>query len=690
VLLQRYFLKVEKYLSRYSGLLLFLMLILSLDLAGCAARKVLGTVRHLVPLGYGKEVISKASRFKLVDDFVSRDFANKIGGRWKNEVTEGSQVEFSYSDEDAFAETGHSLVVKYAIAKEGEVRIQADLNALDISKAEALSLWFAYSAVESPRIKIRISDTKGRKREVDVTARLSIRSKAWQEILIPVRKWGPVDFNRLSSLEIAVQSKKGEEGSFLIDQVSFYGGGDVFFESLQDNLLGFPKDVDMDRDALLALDDWSLLERVARDTWSYFANIVDRRHQLPLNRVKLSWQKEIGDYVSPTDIAFYYLATVSALELGFIREDEAKQRITSSLKTVALLPKWKGFLYNYYNTTNLQVTNRFVSTVDNGWFAAALMVVKARFREELGSVVEPFLAAMDFHELYDPHEGRFHLGYDDDAGHLSRYHYGLLVTEARVTSYVAIAKGDVEEEHWLRLYRVLPPDWDWQNQVPQGVMKTYDDLEIFQGYYEYEGKKIVPSWGGSLFEFLMPALLVKEGELGVSNLGENNRRAAEIHRDYALLKKRYPVWGISPCMLDKGPRSDYLELGIKRIGAKGYREVAVVTPHASFLALEILPEDAITNIRRLLDLYPVYGEYGFYDSVALRKPLVTKQYLALDQGMILVALANALRGGAIREYFHSSPETQKIESLLGEEKFFDSNESVIHTNQLESGMKGEN
>jgi len=163
---------------------------------------------------------------------------------------------------------------------------------------------------------------------------------------------------------------------------------------------------------------------------------------------------------------------------------------------------------------------------------------------------------------------------------------------------------------------------------------------------------------------------MKERELAPSGLGMNNLIAAEIHRDYALSKKRYPVWGIAPCMVDRGARGVYEELGVKEVSVKGYKEKAVIAPYASILALELLPEDVMINIRRLINLYPVYGEYGFYDSVSLRKPMVTKQYLALDQAMILISIANDLKNGFLRERFHNNQQVQKIQSLLSEEKFF--------------------
>ena len=672
ILKQRAFLKDRNNLFQQIVSLFLISASLQFPVSGCTPRQILRSVKPLLTLGYGKAEAIQVGRFKLLDDFSSRDFKNRVGGTWTTQPSEGSSASIRYAEEEAISRYGYALEVKYDLAKKGRAAIRADLNGLDISKAQALSLWLAFTAHRNSTLKIRLTSASGVSREVDMTRRLSPASKKWQEVLIPAGKWLGVDFNHLKSLELVIESAEAEDGSLLLDQLSFFGPPDVFFESLKDNLVGFPRRDRIDQEALLALGDEALLRRIAGDTWRYFANTLDRRTSLPLDRIKLSLAREIGDYVSPTDIGLYWVAAICASELGLISRLDALLRIRRSLKTVEKLPKWKGFLYNYYSTTNLGVTRRFASTVDNGWFAASLIVVKAAFPVELGRRVEKILSKMDFGDFYEMGEGKLSLGYDDQAKKLSASHYGLLATEARLASFVAIVKGDVEPEHWFRMQRVFPKSWAWQKQVPAEAVTTYRGIRVTEGYYVYLGRKIVPSWGGSLFEFLMPTLILNEQKLARRSLGENNRIAAEIHRDYALSTKRYPVWGISPCMVDRGPRSVYLELGVSEIGAKGYRDGGVIAPYASFLALEILPEDVMVNIRRLLNLYPIYGEYGFYDSVAVRKPLVTRQYLALDQAMILIAIANYLKKGVIREKFHSLMEVRRAESLLGEERFFES------------------
>lgn len=127
---------------------------------------------------------------------------------------------------------------------------------------------------------------------------------------------------------------------------------------------------------------------------------------------------------------------------------------------------------------------------------------------------------------------------------------------------------------------------------------------------------------------------------------------------------------MSPCSVPEGGYSEY---GAKPFGVKGYK-AGVVTPHASALALEYAPAEVVANLRKLIELYDIYGEYGFYDSVTVATGKVARKYLALDQGMILLAINNYLNPGALRERFHAEPDIRKADKLLTAEKFFETKE----------------
>jgi len=458
-----------------------------------------------------------------------------------------------------------------------------------------------------------------------------------------------------------------------MDEIAFYGKGDVRFRSLRDNLAGFPARVHAPERVtklLAEASDEKFLRGVARDTWGYFKNAVDRKTQLPVDHIRVGDPGDVGAYTSPTNLAMYFLATISAYELGIIPAKEAVARIQKTNQTLGTMKRWKGFHYNFYNTSTLKVTRDYVSAVDSGWLAAAWIVMRQAFPKELGLAATQFLKELDFNELYDSWMGQFKLGFHEDLQRFAPYHYGLLVTEPRVMSFIAIGKGDVPREHWWKVFRTPPKEWDWQSQLPEGREVDLEGYKIFEGYYTYQGVRFVPSWGGSLFEFLMPTLVLKERELAPKSFGLNNRIATQIHIDYALNRQGYPVWGISPASVSSGRLWRYGEFGVKYLGVKGYRDEGVIAPYAAFLALDSLPEHAVDNVRKMVEVYPIYGEYGFYDSVNVRNGNVNTQYLALDQGMILVAIANYLKGGVIQEYFHRDEIARKAESLLGREEWF--------------------
>lgn len=420
-----------------------------------------------------------------------------------------------------------------------------------------------------------------------------------------------------------------------------------------------------------ALPDGEFLTAIARDTWGYFRDVVDREHGLPLDNVLVApGQTKVMSYTTTTNIGLYLMSLVAAQDLGFITPAAAEERIRKTLSTLQRLPRWEGQFFNYYETMTLEASSTFVSSVDNGWLAAGLIVLEQAhpaFRAEIDALLDE----MDFSKVYDPEVGQLYGGYEVDKRAPSSNHYGLLCSEPRVASYIGIAKSDLPKEHWYKLFRTLPDSWDWQNQVPKGVTRQVQGFEVFYGTYRHGDLRYVPSWGGSLFEFLMPTLVLNEQEYSRDGLGANNRVAVEAQIRYALNEKRYPVWGISPCAVPDIPQG-YKEYGVRYLGAKGYPDDGVITPHASFLALAVAPAQALENIRKLARMKGMYGEYGFYDSVNVRTGKTSPRFLVLDQAMSFIAIANHLKNGSIRNRFMSHPLIQEQVGLLSDEVFFDS------------------
>ena len=632
----------------------------------------IGKVYKIVPAG---KPLRASTQFKVVDDFNAGELKNSLGGAWTVDKGEEKRVRLDLKKEDARgAKAGASLWARINLKKKEKTTFKTSLEKLDMSRALYLAFMCKTDSSEpfKGRLRVALTDWAGRTVERDITD-ACLEGEGWNEVVLPTNIFMGIDFDQLKDLSFSAFARdKNLAGKIGLDEIAFVGYPEVGFESAADNFVGFPRSIlnEHRREELLATkNDKELLLKIAQDTWQYFENAINKRNRLIADHFKTGDFPLAATYTSPTNIALDLMGTVAARELRVITPDQAAKRVQNSLKTLEKMETWKGFFYNFYETTQLGVSHRFVSSLDNGWLAIALVVVRQAFPGEIAKEATTILDRLHFQEFLDPDTNHLALGYDAERQSLTPYHYGMLVTEARAMSLYAIGKGDIPPEHWWYLYRTAPDAWEWQTQKPQGRMVEHDKVSYFQGYYQCDHKKFVPSWGGSLFEFLMPALVIHEQKFAPKGLGLNDRVVTELQRDYALKEKKYPVWGISPAATSDGRRWMYGEYGVKKLGAKGYPDRGVITPHASFLALDALPKDAIKNIRKLLT-FNIYGEYGFYDSITFPSQKVNTQYLALDQGMILISIANYLKKGVIQEYFHKDPVGKKAKELLGQEDFF--------------------
>jgi cellobiose phosphorylase len=253
---------------------------------------------------------------------------------------------------------------------------------------------------------------------------------------------------------------------------------------------------------------------------------------------------------------------------------------------------------------------------------------------------------MRFRMLYDEERKLFSIGYDVLAGRLDASYYDLLASEARLASLVAIAKGEVPQEHWFRLGRQLTAAAD---------------------------HRALLSWSGSMFEYLMPLLVTRTYERTL--LDETYVAVVERQREYG--GQRGVPWGISESAyntLDLGLTYQYHAFGVPGLGLKpGLADELVVAPYASALASLVHPDHASKNLLALaregLD-----GPYGFYDSIDYtpahvppgRRGVVVKAFMAHHQGMSLVALDNVLNGDPMQRRFHLDPRVRATELLLHE------------------------
>ena len=266
--------------------------------------------------------------------------------------------------------------------------------------------------------------------------------------------------------------------------------------------------------------------------------------------------------------------------------------------------------------------------------------------EGLAQTAEALFHAMDFAFLFDPARKLLSLGYRADSDSLDPICYDLLASEARLASFVAIAKGDLPTAHWFRLGRAL---------VPVGSRST------------------LLSWSGSMFEYLMPELVMSPP--GGSLLGQACAQA--VRRQQAYGAERRVPWGISESAYntrDLHLTYQYSSFGVPGLGLKrGLAGDLVVAPYATALAAMFDPRSAAANFARL-QAAGAGGAYGFYDALdytPVRVPpggsvAVVRAYLAHHQGMALVALDNVLRHDVMRARFRAQPLVQATELLLQE------------------------
>lgn len=522
----------------------------------------------------------------------------------------------------------------------------------------------------------------------------------WQRFRIPLNQMnGIADWQRLRQFGIVLQPRRSpvRAGAYWLDEIALIKTGDpgpsvrdpvippqkTAWENqlggkaaaqpqIRARLAGWPHRLLAEPVADTG-DDPVFLWRLARDTWRGLAALSDREHGLPLDTVRFNGTVDpdrawVGDYTNVTNIGLYLMDIVAARELSLIGPNEARERLDRTLSTLEQLETYRGFFFNYYDTTTLERTSHFLSFVDSAWLTAGLMVVR-NSTPEWAARCTRLIEQGDYRFFYDPVEQWMMHGYYVNLRHRSEYSYGLLYSEARLGSLIAIGKGDVPEEHWFRMARTFPRSFDWQSQSPKGrTDKTVNGYTFPGGYYAWKGLKYVPSWGGSLFEALMPLLALDELRYAPASLGSNAATHTALNRRFALEHLGYPVWGLSPSSTPAG--DSYHEYGARVLGARGY-SAGAVTPHAAALALLVEPAAATANLRQLAQHYPLYGEFGFYDAVNPKTGQVAYNYLALDQSMILLALANHLRNGVIHRYFAADPIIQRVLPLLSAERFFD-------------------
>jgi hypothetical protein len=448
------------------------------------------------------------------------------------------------------------------------------------------------------------------------------------------------------------------------------GGREAAKTHLAARLAYWPSRLTVDASEL-PLSDEAFLDRLARDTWRGIEAMVDLETGLPIDHLRFPNgsvapdDADIGDYTSTTNIGLYLAAVAGAYRMGFVSRAEALARLRAVLGTLSRMEQYDGFFFNFYDTVSLERTSSLISFVDSSWLLAGLIVARQTFPELRDPLAQD--VAHDFKLFYDPRWDLMTHGYDVRTHRRSVYHYGTFYTEARTGNLLAIGLGQAPRDLWFAMHRTYPASQVEEYRANDGTARPAPD-RIGEDYYQWRDVKYVPSWGGSMFEALMPALFLDERRMAPRSLGANDAAHVEVQRRYAREVLGYPVWGMSPCML---PSGRYHEFGVAPLGVRGY-DAGAVTPHASALALAVDPAAAVRNLRELAQRYPMYGEFGLYDAVVptVDGGEVAYVYLTLDQTMTFLALVNHLRDGAIQRTFASDPIVEQVLPTVAVEQFF--------------------
>lgn len=647
----------------------------------------------------------------VIHSFDGGTFTNALGGgmgAWALDAADTEHVvRFDLVDAGAGG-SGQALRLSYAWDPAGETvnGLWMRLNGLDASSYDRLELRVRGDpeAGFGPAFQVQLKkpDPRGTGQTHRGSFVVEGVTSEWRTVSIPLNLLtGLPDRTGLEELVIVLHARRGgpDRGAYLIDDVALVRSGHAGPSTadpipvprkrawerahgaegaadpaaLRARLVGWPSFALADTAALPA-DDRAFLLRVARDTWRGIDALTDAEHGLPLDTVRFApgsvrlEESRIGDYTNVTNVGLYLLCVVAARELGFLTRDEALARLDRTIGTLEGLERWRGFFFNYYDTTSGERTSHFVSFVDSAWLTAGLMAVRDAF-PEVAARADSIVESQDYGLFYDPVERQMNHGWWSNLGVRAEYTYGVLYTEARAGSFIAVGKGDVPEEHWFALARTFPAAWDWQRLPSTGRRaKETRGHRHFGGWYEWKGLRYVPSWGGSLFEALMPTVVIDEARIAPRSLGANDVAHAVGHRRYALEEAGYPVWGMSP---SSTPHEDsYQEYGVPVLGSFGY-ETGAVTPHVVALALSFTPREATKCLRELARRYPIYGDFGFYDAVDPATGAVSYKYLALDQEMLLLGLANFLEPDCVRRHFMAHPYARRAAEVVAAEDFFE-------------------
>jgi cyclic beta-1,2-glucan synthetase len=271
--------------------------------------------------------------------------------------------------------------------------------------------------------------------------------------------------------------------------------------------------------------------------------------------------------------------------------------------------------------------------------AAELLALLPATRQRLEQLKTDITKIAEYGFLLVESRQLLSIGYDGITKELYSSCYDLLASEARIASFIAVAKGDIPQQSWFRLDR---------------------------SHVLVNGRAALLSWTGTMFEYMMPSLWMRT--FPDTLIARSLESAVRIQKDHV----RNIPWGISESGFsrkDPQGRYGYQAWGIPKLALKyGAEDGPVISPYSSFLALPLLRKEAIANLRHMESMSWM-GTYGFYEAADYtqgNQPELVRSWMAHHQGMCLLAVTNLLKNSIIQDWFHGTPRVRAAELLLHE------------------------
>lgn len=396
------------------------------------------------------------------------------------------------------------------------------------------------------------------------------------------------------------------------------------------------------------------LTSYAAAMWRYFEeNCTFQNNYLPPDNVQETPVFRVAQRTSPTNIGLALLCALTARDFGFIDSDRLYSLLHCMFDSIEQLETYRGNLLNWYDTRTLRpLEPQYVSTVDCGNFLCCLKTLQQGLREyapqqpklrQIDARIERILQSADLTALYDAQRKLFFIGLDPQTGKRSDAYYDLLMSEARMTGYYAVARRIVPKNHWAALARTM------------GKAGRYTGLL---------------SWSGTAFEYFMPYLFLPApyGTLTYEALhfcAWCQRHAAGKGRPFGVSESGFYAF-------DRDFNYQYKAHGIQSLALRRGTDESVVSPYASFLMLQLEPRTVLRNLHRL-ERMQMTGRWGFYEAIDFTAARTggmpfacVRSYMAHHVGMSMLAVSNALHDGILRRRFMHDGEMRAAQSLLEE------------------------